>query len=115
MNFVPFIAVDNHKRSIVVGFALICSESIVNFKWVLNAFIKAHGKQPLYVVTDQCPAMKHAVPQVFTESKHRLCMWHIMKKLPKKVCFFVYYFKIGFHSFLVFLIVLLTSLGVFMK
>ncbi|XP_024969654.1 protein FAR1-RELATED SEQUENCE 5-like [Cynara cardunculus var. scolymus] len=29
--------------------------------------------------------MKQAIPMVFTEAKHRLCMWHIMKKVPSKV------------------------------
>ncbi|KAF5778219.1 hypothetical protein HanXRQr2_Chr12g0544961 [Helianthus annuus] len=29
--------------------------------------------------------MLQAVPMVFTESRHRLYMWHIMKKLPSKV------------------------------
>ncbi|KAI3733844.1 hypothetical protein L6452_13301 [Arctium lappa] len=42
-------------------------------------------KQPTVVITDQCSAMKQAVPFVLTESRHRLCMWHIMKKVPSKV------------------------------
>ncbi|XP_024969602.1 protein FAR1-RELATED SEQUENCE 5-like [Cynara cardunculus var. scolymus] len=29
--------------------------------------------------------MKQAIPMVFTEAKHRLCMWNIMKKVPSKV------------------------------
>ncbi|XP_024969632.1 protein FAR1-RELATED SEQUENCE 5-like [Cynara cardunculus var. scolymus] len=58
MIFVPFLAVDNHKASVVVGSALI---------------------------SDQCSAMKQAIPMVFTEAKHRLCMWHIMKKVLSKV------------------------------
>ncbi|XP_024974817.1 protein FAR1-RELATED SEQUENCE 5-like [Cynara cardunculus var. scolymus] len=85
MIFVPFLAVDNHKVSIVVGSALISSETIDNFSWVLKAFLKCHEKQPLFVITDQCSAMKQAIPMVFMEAKHRLCMWHIMKKVPSKV------------------------------
>ncbi|XP_024963869.1 protein FAR1-RELATED SEQUENCE 5-like [Cynara cardunculus var. scolymus] len=82
---VPFLAVDNHKASVVVGSALISGETIENFTWVLKAFIKCHEKQPIFVITDQCFAMKQAIPMVFTEAKHRLCMWHIMKKVPSKV------------------------------
>ncbi|KAJ9556782.1 hypothetical protein OSB04_011396 [Centaurea solstitialis] len=59
MVFVPFLAVDNHKRSVVVGASLIAGENAINFEW--------------------------AVPSVFTESKHRLCMWYIMDKIPRKV------------------------------
>ncbi|XP_024996779.1 protein FAR1-RELATED SEQUENCE 5-like [Cynara cardunculus var. scolymus] len=72
MIFVPFLAVDNHKASVVVGSALISGETIDNFSWVLKAFLKCHDKQPLFVITDQCSAMKQAIPMVFTEAKHRL-------------------------------------------
>ncbi|KAJ9556340.1 LOW QUALITY PROTEIN: hypothetical protein OSB04_010954, partial [Centaurea solstitialis] len=64
MNFVPFIAIDNHKRSVVVGSALISTEDGDNFTWVLNAFIKAHGKKPRFVIMDQCLGMKEAIPTV---------------------------------------------------
>ncbi|XP_024964420.1 protein FAR1-RELATED SEQUENCE 5-like [Cynara cardunculus var. scolymus] len=85
MIFMPFLAVDNHKASVVVGSALISGETIENFTWVSKAFLKCHEKQPIFVITDQCSAMKQAIPMVFTEAKHRLCMWHIMKNVPSKV------------------------------
>nr|KAJ0207109.1 hypothetical protein LSAT_V11C500294630 [Lactuca sativa] len=47
------------------------------------AFLKAHGKEPTLVSTDQDAAIKQVVENVFPNSKHRLCMWHIMKKLKK--------------------------------
>ena len=37
------------------------------------------------LITDQDPAMKIAISQVFKSTKHRFCMWHIMKKLNDKV------------------------------
>ncbi|XP_024965434.1 protein FAR1-RELATED SEQUENCE 5-like [Cynara cardunculus var. scolymus] len=85
MIFVPFVAIDNHKKSIVVGASLIRNESIVNFTWVLKAFMKAHGSQPQFVITDQCVVMKQAIPIVFPEATHRLCMWHITKKVKEKI------------------------------
>lgn len=86
MVFVPFTAINNHKKSITVGAALLSGETLDNFKWLLEAFLKAHcGKQPSLVLTDQCLAMKQAIPLVFTQSRHRLCMWHIMAKVPNKV------------------------------
>ncbi|KAJ9536130.1 hypothetical protein OSB04_un000693 [Centaurea solstitialis] len=84
-NFVPFIAVDNHKRSVVVGSALISNEDAENYTWVLQAFLKAHEKQPRFVITHQCLGTKAAIPLVFTESTHRFCAWHIMDKMPGKV------------------------------
>ncbi|XP_076932093.1 protein FAR1-RELATED SEQUENCE 5-like [Bidens hawaiensis] len=51
MVFVPFTAIDNHCRNVTV------------------------------VITDQDPSMKQTISLVFPNSRHRLCMWHIMKKL----------------------------------
>ncbi|GKC82936.1 FAR1-related sequence 5-like protein, partial [Tanacetum coccineum] len=49
-----------------------------------RAFKKAFVHTPNIVVTDQDGAMRLAVAAKFPESKHRLCVWHIMKKIPTK-------------------------------
>nr|BAB33151.1 hypothetical protein [Carthamus tinctorius] len=85
MIFVPFVAVDNHKKSVVVGAALIRKENADYFTWVLNAFVKAHGSLPKLVITDQCPAMKQAISIAFPNTIHRLCLWHITKNVKKQV------------------------------
>ncbi|GJS18834.1 FAR1-related sequence 5-like protein [Tanacetum coccineum] len=41
--------------------------------------------QPTLAVTDQDGALRNDILKVFTESHHRLCMWHITQKLPAKV------------------------------
>nr|KAJ0219351.1 hypothetical protein LSAT_V11C300136800 [Lactuca sativa] len=73
MIFVPFTAIDNHKRSINIGAGLLSNESIESYRWLLEAFLKAHGKHP-----------QLAVEAIFPSSNHRLCMWHIMKKLQNQ-------------------------------
>ncbi|KAL7582685.1 hypothetical protein Lser_V15G45809 [Lactuca serriola] len=85
MVFVPFTAIDHHKKSVTVGSGLLSNESIESYSWLLKAFLKTHGKEPTLVLTDQDAAIKQAVENVFRNSKHRLCMWHIMKKLKKKI------------------------------
>ncbi|XP_074293513.1 protein FAR1-RELATED SEQUENCE 5-like [Silene latifolia] len=42
-------------------------------------------QQPQCVITDQCPGIKKACPNVFNHSVHKYCMWHIMQKMPEKV------------------------------
>ncbi|KAG6499376.1 hypothetical protein ZIOFF_039142 [Zingiber officinale] len=37
------------------------------------------------IITDQCRAMTIAIEEMFPDSHHRLCLWHIMKKLPAKL------------------------------
>ncbi|KVI04232.1 MULE transposase domain-containing protein [Cynara cardunculus var. scolymus] len=84
MVFVPFTAVDNHNCNVVVGSALIGHEHVPNYKWLLQAFQKAHSKPPMMILTDQRPAMKQAIASVFPDSRHMLCIWHIMNKVPNK-------------------------------
>nr|GEU85164.1 hypothetical protein [Tanacetum cinerariifolium] len=59
-----------------------------------NANIRAVRAHNLYtglkVVTDQDKAMRLAVAAEFRKSKHRLCMWHIMQKIPSKIVSRIY-------------------------
>ncbi|XP_022003398.1 protein FAR1-RELATED SEQUENCE 1-like [Helianthus annuus] len=56
-----------------------------SFEYSVDEDKRSFGRQPKVVVTDQDPAMKQAIDDVFTTSRHRLCMWHIMKKVADKV------------------------------
>ncbi|XP_035837194.1 protein FAR1-RELATED SEQUENCE 5-like [Helianthus annuus] len=85
MIFVPFTGVDHHKNCVTFAAALLYDETIESFTWMLEQFLETHVKQPRLVLTDQDPAMKQAIAKVFNESVHRLCMWHIMDKLPHKI------------------------------
>ncbi|XP_022032748.1 protein FAR1-RELATED SEQUENCE 5-like [Helianthus annuus] len=85
MVFIRFTGIDNHCRNVTLGAGLLVSESTESYKWLLNSLVNSFGRQPKVVVTDQEPAMKQAIEGVFTTSRHRLCMWHIMKKMADKV------------------------------
>jgi hypothetical protein len=43
------------------------------------------GKAPTLILTDEDASMRVAISIVLLDTKHRLCMWHIMKKLPEKI------------------------------
>ncbi|KAF5458998.1 hypothetical protein F2P56_022990 [Juglans regia] len=43
------------------------------------------GIAPKAIITDQDRAMKNAIKIVFPESRHRFCLWHILKKVPEKL------------------------------
>ncbi|XP_019160898.1 PREDICTED: protein FAR1-RELATED SEQUENCE 5-like [Ipomoea nil] len=83
--FVPFTGVDNHKRCVTFAVGLLTKEDVESYEWLLKRFKTAMGKSPTCVVTDQDPAMQIAVAQVWPESRHRFCMWHIMTKVSEKV------------------------------
>ncbi|XP_020245307.1 protein FAR1-RELATED SEQUENCE 5-like [Asparagus officinalis] len=85
MKFVPFTGLDNYKKCVVFAAGLIAKEDIDNYVWIFEVFMKCMIHEPKCIVTDQCPAMKQAIPTVFREARHRLCMWHIMKKFNQKM------------------------------
>ncbi|GFP86055.1 protein far1-related sequence 5 [Phtheirospermum japonicum] len=85
MPFAPFIGVNHHGQSILLGCGLLASEDTDSFIWIFSAWLECmRGKTPIGIITDQDLAMKAAIPQVFPNTIHRWCLWHIMKKLPEK-------------------------------
>ncbi|CAI9302702.1 unnamed protein product [Lactuca saligna] len=85
MVFVPFTTIDNHKRFVTVGASLLSNEKIESYCLLLEAFLKARGKESTLVLTDQDLAILQAVEAVSPNAKHRLCLWHITKKLEAKI------------------------------
>ncbi|GKE58504.1 FAR1-related sequence 5-like protein, partial [Tanacetum coccineum] len=90
MVFVPFTAIDNHRRFVTVGSGLLKKETAEAYGWLLRAFKKDFVRAPNIVVTDQDGAMRLAVAAEFPKSKYRLCMWHIMQKIPSKIVSRIY-------------------------
>ncbi|GJW76243.1 RNA-directed DNA polymerase, eukaryota [Tanacetum coccineum] len=74
MVFVPFTAIDNHRRSVTVGSGLLKRETAEAYGWLLRAFKKAFIRALNIIVTDQDGEMRLAVAAEFPESKHRLCI-----------------------------------------
>ncbi|KAL9658912.1 hypothetical protein QQ045_015574 [Rhodiola kirilowii] len=87
MIFVPFTGIDNHKKSVTFADALLSSEDVESYTWILECFKKCMGHAPQIVLTDQDPALRVVVPKVIPDAHHRYCIWHIMKKLSVKVGF----------------------------
>jgi hypothetical protein len=86
MIFAPFTGVNHHKQSIFLGAALISNEKAESYIWVFETFLKAMGgKKPSLIITDEAASIKMAIDKVLPSTMHRLCMWHIMRKVPEKV------------------------------
>lgn len=86
MKFAPFTGVNHHMCSIFFGAAFLADEKIDSYKWLFQNFLQAMvGKAPAYIVTDEDASMRAAIASVLPNTIHRLCMWHIMKKLPEKI------------------------------
>ncbi|XP_042974557.1 protein FAR1-RELATED SEQUENCE 4-like [Carya illinoinensis] len=86
MSFAPFVGVNHHGQSIILGAGLISSEDTETFTWLFQTWLNCmDGDAPKAIITDQDRAMKNAIALVFPNSRHRFCLWHILKKLPEKL------------------------------
>ncbi|XP_041015001.1 protein FAR1-RELATED SEQUENCE 5-like [Juglans microcarpa x Juglans regia] len=72
MSFALFVGVNHHIQSILLGAGLISSECM-------------DSVAPRAIITDQDRAMKNAIAIVFPESRHRFCLWHILKNFHEKL------------------------------
>ncbi|KAI8555731.1 hypothetical protein RHMOL_Rhmol05G0197800 [Rhododendron molle] len=85
MPFAPFVGVNHHGQSILLGCGLISHEDTKSFSWLFETWKTCMwGCAPKAIITDQCLGMKNAIQEVFPDTRHRLCIWHIMKKVPEK-------------------------------
>ena len=68
------------------GAALLYDKTAESFKWLFKTFLKTMcGKKPMTILTDQDPAMAKVISEVFPESYHRLCLWHLFQNALKNV------------------------------
>nr|XP_051229056.1 protein FAR1-RELATED SEQUENCE 5-like [Lolium perenne] len=82
MPFVPFVGLNNHRRTTVFGCAILSSENEQTYVWLLNTFLKAMCQQkPKAVITDADAAMIAAIGEVFSGVPHRICSFHIEKNM----------------------------------
>ncbi|KAM3370701.1 hypothetical protein ACQJBY_018190 [Aegilops geniculata] len=86
MIFTPFTGINHHKASVCFGAAMLHDEKADSYKWLFRTFLKAMGgAAPRFIITDECSSMDNAIREVFPAAAHRICMWHIMNKIPQKV------------------------------
>ncbi|PIN15687.1 hypothetical protein CDL12_11669 [Handroanthus impetiginosus] len=79
--FAPFTGVNNHGQMILFGCALLLDESEASFAWVFKTWLSAmNNRPPVSITTDQDRAIKAAVHQVFPETRHCICKWHILRE-----------------------------------
>ncbi|KAH9770971.1 putative lysophospholipase BODYGUARD 4 [Citrus sinensis] len=86
MSFAPFVGVNHHGQSILLGCGLISHEDTETFAWLFEAWLSCMSDSPpIGIITDQDKAMQKAIEHVFLTTRHRWCLWHIMKKVPEKL------------------------------
>ncbi|XP_015387886.1 protein FAR-RED IMPAIRED RESPONSE 1-like [Citrus sinensis] len=86
MPFAPFIGVNHHGHSILLGCWLISHEDTETFMWLFDTWLSCiFGSPSLGIITYQYRAMKNAIEIVFPNTRHQWCLWHILKKVSEKL------------------------------
>jgi hypothetical protein len=87
MSFAPFVGVNHHGQSILLWAGLISNEDTKIFIWLFETWLRfMKGKAPNTIITDWAKAMKNAIEIIFSKTtRHRYCLWHIMRKLPENL------------------------------
>lgn len=84
--FAPFTGVNNHRSCVTFDAAFLWNEKKESYIWFFKTFLKAMcGVAPKLIITDEDQSMRRRIESIFPNTKHRLCMWHILMKLPEKV------------------------------
>lgn len=82
--FAPFVGVNHHFQSMLLGCALIADESKPTFVWLMKTWLRAMGGQaPKVIITDQDKALKAAIEEVLPNTRHCFALWHILEKVPE--------------------------------
>jgi hypothetical protein len=59
MIFAPFIGVNHHMQSVLLGAAFLVNEKIESYEWLFRTFLLAMGgKAPRLIITDEEASMK---------------------------------------------------------
>ncbi|XP_068665414.1 protein FAR1-RELATED SEQUENCE 5-like [Aristolochia californica] len=86
MPFAPIVGVNHHNQSALFGCALLADDTKSSYVWLFKTWLKAMGgRHPISIITDQDRAIQAAVAEVFPNTRHRFCMWHIQRKLLEKL------------------------------
>lgn len=84
MPFSPFVGVNHHGQYILFGCGLLPREDIETYVWLLKSWLEyMRGRALKAIITNQCRSIQAVVAEVFPESHHCFCLWHM--KVPEKL------------------------------
>lgn len=84
--FAPFTGINHHGQPVLFGCAFLINESEASFIWLFKTWLMAmSGRPPVSITTDHDEVIRSSITQVFPETRHRFCKWHIFKKCQEKL------------------------------
>lgn len=80
-----FILVDNNGKSRLGAQAFLNDETQESYEWVLQQTLDATGSKPRVILTDMDPAMISACQNIYKDTYHVHCIWHMSQNIPKRL------------------------------
>ena len=80
-----FVAIDNNYKTRIVTQALTKYENQADFHWILQCTLQATDNlQPKVLFTDSDPTIIAAFQVVYPQTRHLLCIYHLLENINKK-------------------------------
>ncbi|XP_038888798.1 putative protein FAR1-RELATED SEQUENCE 10 isoform X2 [Benincasa hispida] len=77
-----WFSMNNHGKPIILSCVLLQEENSHSFSWALQKFVQfMRGKHPQTIVTDIDSGLRDAISKELPNTKHVVCIWHILSKL----------------------------------
>ncbi len=77
--------VDNNYKSQIVTSAIIDDETLDTYRWLFDTILTETGISPGVIFTDSDPSMIQSIKEIYPNTKHLLCIFHIDLNLRKKL------------------------------
>lgn len=77
-----WFGIDNNGKEIFIGCVLLQDESSQSFTWALQFLIRfMRGQHPQTILTDIDSSLRDAIASELPNTKHVICLWHVLSKL----------------------------------
>ncbi|XP_031477425.1 protein FAR1-RELATED SEQUENCE 5-like [Nymphaea colorata] len=84
--FAPFVGVNHHLQTVLLGCGLLFEENEKAFKWLFRQWLQAmSGKAPLTIITNHALPIERAIEKCFPTTHHAFCTWHVLKEVWDKL------------------------------
>ncbi|CAB4385824.1 unnamed protein product [Rhizophagus irregularis] len=77
--------IDNNYKTRIVASAIIEDETLDTYRWIFDTILTETGVYPRVIFTDSDPSMIHSIKEIYPNTQHLLCIFHIDLNLRKKL------------------------------
>lgn len=77
--------VDNNYKTRIVACAIIEDETLDTYQWIFDTILTETGVYPGVIFTDADPSMIRSIKEIYPNTQHLLCIFHIDLNLRKKL------------------------------